>query len=457
MTFDLVIRNGRLVDESGVRAGDIGVVDGQIAATGEALGAARTELDAAGRHVIPGGVDSHVHLGQLSSKGDLTADSFWTGSRSALHGGTTTVVPFAAQHRGMKIADVFADAMRRAEEEMATDYGMHLIITDWNESAAEELAEAADAGLTAVKIYLTYDRLKVAGDLALELIGAATRHGLPVMVHAEFDELVVQGRDEMIDAGALGATSHAHSHSRRAEWLGVTQAIELADRTGAALYLAHVSTPEAIDIATDARGAGVNVVAETCPHYLILDESEYDSPIEAAAPFMCSPPLRGEHDRAGLLDRLASGAVDLVTSDHSPYTLEQKVPNGPATKFTEAANGLPGIELRLALLYTHAVTTNRITMPDFVRLTAAEPARLCGMYPRKGSLDIGADADLVIWEDAPWLVNWDRLHDNVGYTPYERMQLQGYASTVVVAAEVVIANGENSIGPGRGRFIPRSG
>ncbi|NND02166.1 MAG: amidohydrolase family protein, partial [Acidimicrobiia bacterium] len=416
MKFDLVIRNGRLVDESGERSAAIGITDGQITAIGANLEEGDDEIDAAGRYVIPGGVDSHVHLGQLSSKGDLTADSFWTGSRSALHGGTTTVVPFAAQHRGMSIGAVFEDAMQRASAEMAVDYGMHLIVTDWNDSARAELASAAAAGLTAVKMYLTYERLKVEGDIALELMGAATAHGLPVMVHAELDDLVSQGRDAKLAAGEFGAMSHALSHSREAEWLGVTQAIELADRAGAKLYLAHISTPQAIEIAADARSSGVDVIAETCPHYLLLDESNYAAPIEDAAQFMCSPPLRSEADRQGLLEQLASDRVAIVSSDHSPYTADQKLPNGPSTKFTEAANGLPGIELRMSLLYTAAVTTGHIAMHDFVRLTAGAPARLCGIYPRKGSLAVDADADLLIWDERPWTVKWDQLHDDVGYT-----------------------------------------
>ena len=457
MSFDLVIRGGVLVDERGQRTADIGCRDGLIAAIGPDLDRSDRELDAAGRYVIPGGVDSHVHLGQLSSKGDMTADDFWTGSRSALHGGTTTIVPFAAQHRRMSIADVFRDAMARAADEMAADYGMHLIVTDWTGTAATDLADAAATGLTAVKIYLTYDRLKVTGDRARQLVAAATALGLPVMVHAELDDLVTAGRDEKVAAGELGAASHAYSHSRRAELLGVNQAIELAERTGATLYLAHISTPEAIDAALAARQAGVDVVAETCPHYLLLDESAYDAGMASAAPFLCSPPLRGPVERRGLLDRLAGRRIGIVSSDHSPYTIDQKLPHGAATKFTEAANGLPGIELRLALLYTAAVAPGHISMSDFVRLTATEPARLCGMYPRKGSLDIGADADLVVWDSTPWTVSWELLHDNVGYTPYEGIELAGRAAAVVAGGEVVIDGAAGQVTKGAGRFIARAG
>lgn len=455
MTFDLVIRNGRLVDANDERPGDIAVRDGRIAAVGDRLSGAAREIDAAGRYVIPGGVDSHVHLGQLSSQGEMTADDFRSGSRSAAFGGTTTIVPFAAQHRGMSIAAVLSDAMERAAAEMAVDYAMHLIVTDWNERAAGELAAAAGAGLAAVKIYLTYDRLKVAGTEARELVAAATSAGLPVMVHAEDDSLVSGGRDDKVAAGEFGATSHAHSHSRQAEWKGVAQAIALAEATGAALYLAHISTPEAIDLVAEGRRRGVDVIAETCPHYLLLDESRYDAPMETAAPFLCSPPLRGEADRRGLLRQLGTGQIAIVASDHSPYRTDQKLPNGPDTKFTEAANGLPGIELRLPILHAAGVARGPLSMSDFVRLVAANPAKLCGLYPRKGSLDIGADADLVIWEETPWTVTYDELHDNVGYTPYEGYELLGRAATVVSRGQIVVDGRDDLTTAGRGVFIPR--
>ncbi len=455
MKFDLVIRNGRLVDAAGETTGGIGVSERRIAAVGTDLGTAAREIDAAGAYVMPGGVDSHVHLGQLSSKGDMTADDFWTGSRSAAFGGTTTVVPFAAQHRGTSIRAVVDDAMERAAAEMTIDYGMHLIVTDWRDPAPTEFATVAAAGLAAAKIYLTYDRLKVAGGQAIELMQAAGAAGLAVMVHAEDDAIVGWGREERVAAGRLGADSHAYSHSRGAEWSGVAQAIALAEAAGASLYLAHISTPQAIDLVLAARQRGVDVVAETCPHYLLLDESAYRDPIETAAPFMCSPPLRGPAERTGLLAQLAAGDIAIVASDHSPYTIDQKLPRGPATPFTEAANGLPGAELRLPLLYTAAVAAGPLAMSEFVRLVAANPARVCGMYPRKGSLQVGADADLVVWDDSAWTVRWADLHDNVGYTPYEGMKLRGRAGTVVSRGDVIVDATATTLRPGRGAFIPR--
>jgi dihydropyrimidinase len=454
VSFDLVVRNCRLVDDRLVRDGDVGIEEGRITATGLDLPGGTVDLDAAGRYVMPGGVDSHVHLGQVSSKGDVTADDFWTGSRAAAFGGTTTVVPFAAQHRGQSIREVVDDALRRADEQMTVDYGMHVIITDFDDPAAEDLEYAAGAGIAAVKIYLTYDRLKLVGSAALEVMAAARHAGLPVMVHAEADSLVAWGRDRQIEAGELGAVSHAVSHSRAAEWSGVAEAIALAETVGATVYLAHVSTPEAIGLAEAARTRGVGVIAETCPHYLLLDEASLDSPMESAAPFLCSPPLRGAHERAGLIDRLGSG-IDLVASDHSPYTLDQKLPNGPATAFTEAANGLPGIELRLSLLHSAAVAHGPLDIADFVDLVSTNPARVCGMYPRKGSLRVGADADLVIWDQSSFTVRWADLHDNVGYTPYEGFELVGRPHAVIAAGEIIVGDGTDGTRPGRGTFVSR--
>ena len=453
MTFDLVVRNARVADAGAVHEGDLGISDGKVADRGSRLERGRDELDAEGRYVFPGGVDSHVHLGQVSSKGDVTADDFWSGSRSAAFGGTTTVVPFAAQHRGQSIRSVVEDALARAGDEMTVDYGLHVIVTDMAPGAVAELRVAAARGLAAIKLYLTYDRLKLDRVASLEAMQLAAELGLPVMVHAESDGLVSMGRDRQIEAGMLGPASHAVSHSRSAEWAGVAEALALAEAAGATAYLAHVSTPEAIDMAISARNRGVKVIAETCPHYLLLDEAQLDQPMESAAPFLCSPPLRGEAERSGLLARLGSG-VDLVTSDHSPYTLDQKLPQGPATSFTEAANGLPGIELRLSLLFT--AMGPDVDMAAFVELVSSNPARAAGMYPRKGTLQVGADADLVVWDDAPFTVRGADLHDNVGYTPYGGMVLAGRPAAVVAGGELLVADGVDATEPGRGRFVPRS-
>lgn len=455
MSFELVVRNGLVVEGEQVLEADIGISGGLIAEVAPGLGSGGVEIDAAGRYVMAGGVDSHVHLGQLSSKGDLTADDFWTGSRSAAYGGTTTIVPFAAQHRGMSVDDVLGDALVRARQEATVDFGFHVIVTDW-EMAKSELGRAAASGVVGVKVYLTYDRLKLAAGHVRAVMSAAKKLGITVMVHAEDDDLVVAGRERAIAAGELGATSHATSHSREAEMVGVSAALSLAKETGAAVYLAHISTPESVELATGARRGGQAVTVETCAHYLTLDEALLDQPMARAAPYMSSPPVRGAEERAGLLAALARGDIDVVASDHSPYTLGQKLPSGPETPFTEVANGLPGVELRLPLLYTTGVATGDLTINDFVRAVSAGPARACGIYPHKGSLTPEADADLVILGSDSRTVRYEAMHDAVGYTPFEGMELQGWPDVVVSRGEVLVAEGVDETSRGRGKFVARS-
>ena len=450
--LEIVVKDGRLVDETGVKHADLGISDGRIVEVGEGLDGAETVVDASGKWVLPGGLDSHVHLDQLSSKGDMTADDFASGSRSAIHGGTTTVVPFAAQHRGMSISRVLGDAFKRAETQMVTDYGMHLIVTEFNDGSVAELERAAEAGISAVKIYLTYDRLKMVGHGALDVMKVAERLGLPVMVHAESDAIVGWSRNQLVAAGQVQASSHAISHSRAAEWAGVAEALALAETSGATLYLAHLSTPEALDLVQTARGRGTTVVAETCPHYLLLDESALEAPIADAAPFMCSPPLRGKRERDGLIEHLAAGHIDIVASDHSPYTMKQKLPQGSNTPFSEVANGLPGIELRIALLWT-LVATGRLTHSQLVAVTSTNPARVCGMFPKKGSLEVGADGDVVVWGENDHVASWEKLHDQVGYTPYEGMTLAAWPEVVIARGEMLVEGSSDHTAEGRGRFV----
>ena len=390
MTFDLVVRNGRVVDDGRTVEVDVGIADGVVAALEPNLSGGAIDIDANGRMVMPGGVDTHVHLGQLSSMGSMTADDFWTGSRSAAHGGTTTIVPFAAQHRGMSLRDLFDDAMARAAAQMTVDYGFSVIVTDPHvEDFDRDLASLAEQGIVGIKIYLTYERLLLEGRGALKTMEKARSFGLNVMVHAEDHSIVTSGLERALAAGDLGARSHVESHSIDAERAGVASAIALAEGSGATVVLAHLSTPDSVAQVVAARARGVAAYAETCPHYLMMDETRIDGPIERAAPFMCSPPLRNRVEVEGLLKALASSDVDIVVSDHSPYSIDQKLPRGADTAFTEVANGLPGIELRLPLLYTAAVANGSISPTAFVDLTATEPAKVAGLYPQKGSLQVG--------------------------------------------------------------------
>ena len=407
--------------------------------------------------MLPGGVDPHCHLAQISGAGVPTSDDFLSGTRSAAFGGTTTVMAFSAQHRGSSIPDTVADTMRRANAEAMVDYGLHLIVTEQQDRTATDLAEASGKGITSLKVFTTYDRLKLAGRELLDLLDIARRLGMTVMVHAEHDGLISWKRQRLLGEGRRDALAHAESHSRIAERAGVAEVVALAEALEMGIYLVHLSTGSAIREARAARSRGVSVAVETCPHYLVLDESLLAGPITRTAAFMSSPPLRSASDREALWGAVGSGQVDTVGSDHAPYRLDAgKLPRGHRTGFHEVANGLPGIELRLPLLFSEGVAKGRITISDFVRLVATNPARLFGVYPKKGVLAAGSDADIVVWDDTERrTVTIRHLHDRMDYTPYEGMIVTGWPAKVLLRGRLVVDGGHSALRAGSGEFIAR--
>ena len=407
--------------------------------------------------MLPGGVDPHCHLAQISGAGVPTADDFASGTRSAAFGGTTTVMAFAAQHRGTTILDTIVESMKRAEAEAMVDYGLHLILTERHDHTAVDLAEVARRGITSMKVFMTYERLRLADSDLVGVLAAARGIGMTVMVHAEHDGLISWRRNCLVAQGRHDAMAHAESHSRVAERAGVAEIVAMAEALEMGVYLVHLSTGSAIAEAEAARSRGVGVAVETCPHYLVLDESLLDGPIGKTAAFMSSPPLRATDDRRALWAAIRAGKVDTIGSDHAPYRLDAgKLPRGEETAFNEVANGVPGIELRLPLLFSEGVAKGRITVSDFVRLVATNPAKIFGLYPRKGSLAVGSDGDLVVWDDAEKrTVSYKDLHDNMDYTPYEGMTLTGWPATVVLRGRVVVDGGRDVLESGGGAFIAR--
>ena len=451
-----MVRNGRLVSEDGVTTADLAVVGGRIEAVGDGIPPGRREIDAGGRYVLPGGVDPHCHLAQISGAGVPTSDDFASGTRSAAFGGTTTVMAFAAQHRGTSILDTIAEAMTRAEVEAVVDYGFHLIPTERHDHTEADLAEVVRRGITSMKVFMTYERLRLADSDLVGMLAAARRVGMTVMAHAEHEGLISWKRQCLIEQGRHDAMAHAESHSRVAERAGVGEIVAIAEALEMGIYLVHLSSGAAIAAAEAARSRGVGVAVETCPHYLLLDESLLDGPITETAPFMSSPPLRGADDRRALWAAIRAGVVDTIGSDHAPYRLDVKLPRGEETEFHEVANGVPGIEMRMPLLFSEGVATGQLTVSDFVRLVATNPAKLFGLYPRKGSLAVGSDADLVVWDDAETrTVSHRHLHDNMDYTPYEGMTITGWPATVVSRGRVVVDGGRDALVPGGGAFVAR--
>lgn len=459
MELDLVIRDGNVVTATEEVFCDIGIKKGRIAAIGDRLPEGKREIDADGNYVFPGGIDSHTHIEQLSSSGIMCADDFFTGTVSAAHGGTTTILSFAAQHKGDSLPDVLTDYHTRAKEKAVIDYAFHLIISDPREAVLkDELPELIRNGYTSFKVYMTYDRLRLDDYEMLDVFSVARREGALTMVHAENHDLIRWITDRLVASGAIAPKFHAVSHPRLAEGEATSRAISLAEFLDTPCLIVHVSSEEGMEVIQRAQRRGLKVFAETCPQYLFLTAADLDQPDMAGAMCCCSPPPRDEASQEAMWRGLADGTFQVFSSDHAPYRLDEtgKLSQGESPPFNEIANGVPGVEVRMPLLFSEGVLKNRIDLHRFVELTSTRAAKLYGMFPRKGSISVGADADLVIWDPGKEVtIAWENLHDNVGYTPYEGKKIRGWPVRVLSRGRVVVDDGDLQVEKGSGEFIPR--
>jgi dihydropyrimidinase len=408
--------------------------------------------------VLPGGIDSHCHIAQLSSTGIMTADDFESGSRSAACGGTTTIIPFAAQHRGMSLRQVVSDYHRQAEGKAIIDYAFHLIVSDPTEQVlGQELPALIRDGYTSFKIYTTYDALKLDDRQVLEVLALARREGAMVMVHAENHDAIVFLTEKLLAAGKREPKYHAVAHAKIAEREATHRAISLAELVDQPILIVHVSGGEAIEQIRWAQARGLKVYAETCPQYLFLSEEDLDKEGLEGAKCMCSPPPRDKANQELVWRGLETGVFEVFSSDHAPYRMDAsgKLRAGPAPHFKQIGNGVPGLEVRLPLLYSEGVRKGRLTLEKFVALTSTNAAKLYGLYPRKGTIAIGTDADIAIWDpEREVTISQAMLHDAMDYTPYEGMRVTGWPVITLSRGEVVWADGEVKGEPGRGQFLP---
>lgn len=457
--FDLIIRNANVVTAADSFLCDIGVRDEKIVALGVGLQGATQEVDAAGRTVTPGGIDSHVHLDQPTGDGSVMADDFESGTRSAACGGTTTVIPFACQQKGQSLRAAVEDYHRRADGKSLIDYAFHLIVTDPTEDVLRrELPELIAEGYTSFKIYMTYDALKLNDRQILETLSVARAEGAMVMLHAENSDCIAWLTERLLAAGHSAPRYHATSRPMLVEREATHRAIALAELVDVPILIVHVSGREAIEQIRWAQSHGLKVYGETCPQYLFLtaDSLGCDDSFEGAK-CICSPPPRDAANQQVIWDGLQNGSFEVFSSDHAPFRYEGpdgKRAHGEHAPFSEVANGIPGIETRMALLWSEGVKTGRITAQEFVALTSTNAARLYGLYPRKGSIAIGADADLVIWDEGlDFELTNDLLHHNVDYTPYAGMRLSAWPAMTFARGERVW-DGQALGTPGRGVFLP---
>jgi len=447
----VLIRGGTVVTEGGELEADILVEAGRIAEVRPGI-AGDGAIDATGLYVLPGLVDPHTHFALDTGTG-RTADDFTTGSASAAAGGVTTYINFAIQHQGQGFEQALAAVREEADGRTHVDYSLHLNITHLDPGWEAELERVVDRGVSSAKVYTTYKgTVFYVDDFTVHrLMERSGPAGLLVQMHAENDDLIEGRRRELAAAGLTSFAYHAAARPAVAESEAVSRGLFFSRVTGSPIYFVHLSNPLSVDLVSEARARGLAAVAETCPHFLCLDDSVYGG--RDAIRYLMAPPIRDEEMQAGIWARVSRGEIQTVGSDHCGYSLDQR---GSSVDFREVSPGIPGVETTLPLLYTFGVDANRITLGDLARLTSTAPARVFGLYPRKGRIAPGADADLVLFDPAARGPLTDsELHTAAGFSPFSGLELRGRVRTTISRGEVVYDRGRVLGLPSHGRFLDR--
>ena len=454
---DLIIRDGKIVTPEAIIEGDLAIKDGLISAIGSNAGAAKIEILANGQYVMPGGIDSHAHIEQMSGMGQMNADTFETATRSAAMGGTTTVLSFAAQAAGQTISDTVADYTARAQRGAMIDYAFHVTITDTEVTGFEEdLAQMIATGHRSLKIFTTYN-IQLSDQKILRVMALARKYGALVCAHAENDAIIADAKEQLLAAGHIAPRYHAQSRPRIAEIEAVERICRFAQYLDQPVMLFHISTAEGANAVKLAQASGAPVWAETCPHYLFMTEDVLDKPGLEGAKYMCSPPQRTTADQDALWQALKDRTLALVSSDHVPYRYDQsgKLSAGPQAAFTEIANGLPGLETRLPLMFDAMISRGDQGALAFAQITATAPATLYGLK-NKGALIEGLDADIVLWDsDKKVTYGANDLSDNVGYNPWQGRTVTGWPKQVILRGKSLMKESQFLGSAGYANWIDR--
>ena len=441
--FDLIVRGGTIATASDVFRADIGIRNGRIAQIGEVLTGDCEVIDASGKYVLPGGIDSHVHVSQPSGEGIVMADDFESGTLSALFGGNTTIMPFCLQEKGRPMREALTAYHKLAEGNCYTDVSFHLIVSDPTDSLlGQELPALAADGYSSFKVFMTYEDLRLSDAEILKTLDVARSTGATVMVHCENEDAIrfLIARHEA--AGDVAPRAHASTRPVAVEREATHRALSLAEIADVPIVIVHVSNGEAMEEIARARARGLKVVGETCPQYLVLTAEDLDGMDWEGAKFVCSPPPRDKAAQAECWRGIETGVFDLFSSDHCPFRYDdergKRNPKG-LTSFRHIPNGIPGVETRLPILFSEGVMKGRIDLPRFVSLAATAHARTYGLYPEKGTIAIGSDADLAIWDPTEKrTIRHADLHDGADYSPYEGLEITGWPTTVILGGRVMV-------------------
>jgi dihydropyrimidinase len=458
MGFDTIIVNGRVATATDTYTSDVAISQGKISAVGQSLPRdnATKIIDAAGKFVFPGGIDVHTHL-DMPFGGTTSADDFETGTRAAAFGGTTTLIDFAIQYKGQTLRTAFDTWMQKASGKAVCDYAFHCIITDLAGAQLEEMNALVREGVTSFKLFMAYPGVFMLDDASIfKALRATSKNGGLVCMHAEnggaIDVIVQQALAE----GKKAPKYHALTRPTTAEAEAVSRAIALAEMAGAPVYIVHLSCNDALEKVREARDRGLPVYAETCPQYLYLSLENMDAPGFEGAKYVFTPPLREKWNQEKLWNGLKTDHLQVVSTDHCPFCFKEQKELG-RDDFTKIPNGGPGIEHRLSLIYSGGVAGGRFSVNRFVELVSTTPAKLFGLYPRKGTIAVGSDADLVIFDpNRRHTISVKTHHMRVDYSMFEGIEVTGVPDAVLSRGQVVV-EGDKFLGrAGAGDFLKRA-
>jgi len=454
----ILIKNGTVVTAEKTFASDVLIDGGTIKEVRPGIPAepGHQVLDAAGMLLLPGGIDAHTHL-DMPFGGTTSSDDFETGTRAAAIGGTTTIVDFAIQARGTKMRDALDTWWKKAESKACIDYGLHMIVTDLPEAGLEDMDDMVREGVASFKLFMAYPNVLMVDDATIfRALRQTSKNGALICMHAENGSVIDIIVRQALAEGHTAPIYHALTRPTLAEAEAVHRAIALAEMAGVPIYIVHLSSEDALNQVREARDRGLPAFAETCPQYLLLSIEDMNVPGFEGAKYVFTPPLRDKKNLPKLWDGLQSDNLQVVSTDHCPFCFEDQKSLGK-DDFTKIPNGGPGIENRLQLLHHHGVGAGKITLNRFVEIVSTAPARIFGMYPKKGVIAPGADADLVVWDPkAAHLISAKTHHMRVDYSMFEGFQVQGNARQVFSRGELIVDQGEFVGRVGRGQYLRRA-
>lgn len=453
----LILQGGTIVTDVKSYKADVRIENEKIAEIGADLFKGGDEIvPINGCYLVPGGIDTHTHF-DLDVGTTITADNFETGTKAAIVGGTTTILDFATQSKGHTLSDGLREWHDKSRGRCYSDYGFHMAITDWNDTTSKEMEDMINEGVTSFKMYMAYkDTLQVDDGIIFKALKRAKELGVLIGFHCENGDIISELINEFKDNNQLSPKYHQLSRPSDVEVEATYRLMKIAKTANAPVYVVHLSSKDALEEVKKARLEGVKVYTETCPQYLLLDDKLYDLDGFESAKYVMSPPLRKKADNEALWKALEEGDIDAIGTDHCSFNYKGQKDIG-INDFSKIPNGGPGVEHRMGLLYTYGVKEGKISMNKFVELTSTKAAKLFGMYPQKGSIEVGSDADIVVIDpEMKNIISAENQTQNTDYTPYEGYEVDCQFRHVFLRGIEVIKEGKLTVEHPTGKYIVRT-